>query len=176
VAADRSLFDSLDDLHTLAADGEGWNPPAVSARSREQLARRDGRLADVLDLVPAGRLVILGKPGAGKSVLMIRLVLDLLGRRDKGEPVLISVASWDPAQDLDGWLTSKLSIGYPPLGRPDPADPSGQTFLASMFRRKLITPVLDGLDEIGDNLRQIAIAKINDQMQPGQLLAAHGLP
>ena len=34
-------------------------------------------LVEKLALVPTGRLVVLGEPGAGKTMLMIRLVLDL---------------------------------------------------------------------------------------------------
>ena len=38
----------------------------------------------VLDRVPTGRMVILGEPGAGKTVMAIRMVLDLLNRRSSG--------------------------------------------------------------------------------------------
>jgi hypothetical protein len=53
------------------------------------------RLADVLERVPTGRLVVLGEPGAGKTILMVRLVLDLLARRAGDGPNLLP-----PACDL----------------------------------------------------------------------------
>ena len=46
----------------------------------------------VMAQVPTGRLVVLGEPGAGKTMLMVRLVLDLLARRVVGGPVPI----WSP--------------------------------------------------------------------------------
>jgi hypothetical protein len=46
--------------------------------------RPGGQLVDVLARVPTGRLVVLGEPGTGKTVLMVRLVLDLLARRESG--------------------------------------------------------------------------------------------
>ena len=61
----------------------------------------------MLARVPTGRLVVLGEPGSGKTMLMVRLVLDLLARRSSGGPVpfLASAASWDPSrQDLQDWL------------------------------------------------------------------------
>ena len=49
----------------------------------------------MLARVPTGRLVVLGEPGAGKTILMVRLVLDLLDRRDGAAlvPFLAPVAS-----------------------------------------------------------------------------------
>ena len=60
------------------------------------LAGSDSDLADVIARVPTGRLVVLGEPGSGKTMLMVRLVLDLLTRRSSGGPVavLASLASW----------------------------------------------------------------------------------
>jgi predicted NACHT family NTPase len=44
------------------------------------------------------RLVVLGEPGAGKSMLLLRLTLDMLARRhvDDPVPVLLPIARWDP--------------------------------------------------------------------------------
>ena len=44
-------------------------------------------------------------------MLLIRLVLDLLARRESAEPVpvLVSLASWDPAgQNLNDWLIAQI--------------------------------------------------------------------
>ena len=85
---------------------------------------------DVLARVPTGRLVVLGEPGAGKTMLMVRLVLDLLVRRTKGGtvPVLASLASWDPlSQDLHGWLGATLITDYPDLASAPPPGSAGET-------------------------------------------------
>ena len=92
------------------------------------LAGEGGELADVLDRVPTGRLVVLGEPGSGKTMLMVRLVLDLLARRAAGGPVpvLAPVASWDPSgQDLRDWLSTRLITDYPALAGPPPPGAAG---------------------------------------------------
>ena len=123
-AADPSLTDAWDSLVKLATSGAGWPPPPPGetwAAGPDDLAGEGGELADVLARVPTGRLVVLGEPGAGKTMLMVRLVLDLLARRASGGPVpiLASVASWNPAgQDLRDWLGAQLLIDHPALASP----------------------------------------------------------
>jgi len=100
--------------------------------------------------VPTGRLVVLGEPGSGKTVLVLRLVLDLLGRRRSGDPVpvLVSAASWDPTVSGPyGWLAGQLALSYPSLaGTADPGSVSRR--FRMLIDSGLIVPVLDGLDEI----------------------------
>ena len=123
-AADVSLTDTWDSLVKLARTGAGWPKPPQEgnwAASPDDLAGDGGELAEVLARVPTGRLVVLGEPGAGKTMLMVRLVLDLLARRRPGGPVpfLASVASWNPSvQDLRGWLGAQLLIDHPALADP----------------------------------------------------------
>ena len=61
---------------------------------------------------------MLGEPGAGKTMLMVRLVLDLLASRQAGMPVpfLVPLASWNPlGQSLDEWLTTRLTVNHSAL-------------------------------------------------------------
>ena len=52
------------------------------------LAGRLDGIVDVFARVPSRRMVVLGRPGAGKSVLAIRFTLDTLERRSPGIPYL----------------------------------------------------------------------------------------
>jgi NACHT domain len=173
-AADPSLTDTWDSLARLAVSGAGW--PASSHRATwasgpGDLAGTGGELAGVLIRVPTGRLVVLGEPGAGKTMLMVRLVLDLLGRRDPGGPVpfLASVASSAPSdQDLRSWLAARLVIDHPALAARPPAGGLESTQAAALLASGLILPVLDGLDEIPEKVRGQAISQINDALRPGQ--------
>jgi predicted NACHT family NTPase len=175
-AADPPLAGDLDVLKRLAASGAGW-----SAQGRETWARGPGdlagggdrKLADVLAMVPTGRLVVLGEPGAGKTMLMVGLVLDLLhpDRRSGGGPVpvLASLASWDPvSQDLHGWLGATLITDYPDLGAAAPPGSAGDNRFEALLEAGLIVPVLDGLDEVPESARPAAITRINKELKPGE--------
>jgi hypothetical protein len=172
--ADQSLTDSWDSLVRLARSGAGWPAPPSQetwADDPDGLAGEGGELVEVLAKVPTGRLVVLGEPGAGKTMLMVRLVLDMLARRAVGGPVpfLASVASWNPAaQDLRGWLDAQLLIDHPALAKPPPAGRTEPTQAAALLASELILPVLDGLDEIPEQVRGSAISQVNDALRPGE--------
>jgi NACHT domain len=169
-----ALTDSWDSLVRLATSGAGWPepPPEGSwASGPDDLAGEAGELADVLGRVPTGRLVVLGKPGAGKTILMVRLVMDLLARRASGGPVpiLASIASWNPVeQDLRDWLDAQLIVDHPALASPPPTGRTEPTQAAALLASGLIMPVLDGLDEIPEQVRGPAISRINDALRPGE--------
>ena len=174
VPADASLFDEWGRLATLATTGAGWPSPTGSwAASSSDLSGEGNQLAGLLARVPTGRLVVLGEPGAGKTMLMVRLALDLLKSRAPGGPVpvLVPVASWNPAeQDLHEWLKAQLSIAWPALTEPAPFGAEGTTRIGALLAEGLIFPILDGLDEIPDAVRGSAIARINNAARPEEHL------
>lgn len=165
--AASGLMEPWPSLVRLATTGVGraWSAsPSEWASGPEALFGAGGDLVKVLASVPTGRLVVLGDPGSGKSVLLVRLVLDLLARRRLGDPVpvLAPLASWDPArEDLDQWLEQRLGVDYPvlsELGR------TGTSRARELLDAGLIVLVLDGLDEIRDGVRGRAIAQINNAL------------
>jgi hypothetical protein len=170
--ADPSLVDRWSTLMALAESGGWLKSDSAWAASPEELAGRGSGLADVLARVPTGRLVVLGEPGSGKTVLVLRLVLDLLGRRRSGDPVpvLVSAASWDPT--VSGpydWLASQLALSYPSLSATSDSGSLSRQFRA-LIDSGLIVPVLDGLDEIPYPARVSAVAELNAAMRPGDRL------
>ena len=175
-AADPSLTDAWDSLVRLVTSGVGWRmraPLGSWAAGPDELTGKGGEMVDVLARVPTGRLVVLGEPGTGKTILMIRLVLDLLNRRVSGDPVpiLVSVASWNPeVQDLRSWLCAQLLIDHPALAKAPPTGRLEPTRAKALLACGLILPVLDGLDEIPEDVRGSAISQINDALRPGESL------
>lgn len=181
-AADPSLTVSWRDLVKLARDGPGRPAPpsrGTWASSPDELTGIDKDLPTVLRRVPTGWLVVLGGPGAGKSTLMIRVVLDMLGKRRLGSgepvPVLVPVATWDPAQEtLHAWLEKRLSIDHPGLAKYVSTDRGQQSRIVALLTQGKIIPILDGLDEMPAPLRRRAIARLNDLLAlptcPPQLL------
>lgn len=170
VDADPELMDSWQSLEELARTGAGWPAPASSdawAASQDDLVGAGNELATIMARVPTGRLLILGEPGSGKTMLIIRLVLDLLKARAPGAPVpfLVGLASWDPrTQKLDSWLAAQLVIAHPMLAAAAGTGSRAEALLAA----GLIIPILDGLDEIPDVLQGTAVTQINDALMPGQ--------
>ena len=174
--APESLADEWDVLVTLATSGHGWPapPPAGTwAASPEGLTGGGRDLLRVLERVPTGRLVVLGDPGAGKTMLMVGLILDVLADRTSGDPapVLVSLASWNPEeQSLQSWIASQLIIDYPALAAPASPGDGESTRINALLAADLIFPILDGLDEIPEPIRTHAITKINDALRPGRRL------
>jgi NACHT domain-containing protein len=166
VPADQDLLASWTSIVRLA---EGW--PAKSRTARETWAHgpnglKGGNddLAEVLARVPTGRLVVLGERGAGKTILLIRTVLRLIDRREQGEavPFFLPMASWNPSeQDLISWMAEWMATTWEPLGRPA-SEGSSRTIARALIEAGLVMPVLDGLDEIAKELRNLAISRINE--------------
>ncbi len=128
-----------------------------------------GHLGDVLPTygtIPSGRLVVLGRPGAGKSVLALRFVVDHLSERRPSDPVpvLFSIGSWDPTTTaLRSWLTRRLLRDHPDLVAPTVG---GWTLADALVQYDLILPVLDGFDEIAPGLRRAALEVLSSTSLP----------
>jgi Protein kinase domain/NACHT domain len=109
------------------------------------------------------RLVILGDPGTGKTVLALELLIQLLERRradsDIPVPVLVSAAACDTSASWDTWLTRHLSQRFGMAVR----------VMGDLVRRGRILPIMDGLDEMdqpGTRRRANAlVAALNSSMR-----------
>jgi hypothetical protein len=125
--------------------------------------RLHGHLDEVADrflALPHRRLVVLGAPGAGKTVLAMLLTLELLARRQPREPVpvLLGLSSWNPTTEhLYAWIARRLVEDYPPLRSPTLGPDTAKRLLLA----GRVLPLLDGLDELPEEVRAIAIAELD---------------
>lgn len=123
-------------------------------------------VASYYQALPAKRLVILGEPGAGKTVLATELIIQILeaglARQDwpaqpNAVPIRFNLANWTDG-DLSGFLVQQLHAQYQ-VPRDD---------AEKLVTSGTILPVLDGLDEMesdpdGQPIRaQWAVDRIND--------------
>ncbi|MFG2987459.1 NACHT domain-containing protein [Streptomyces sp. NPDC048258] len=177
-AADADLVESWPLLLNLAEAKPDDLPDDASAwaLSPGALAGKWADIRQVFERVPTRRLVVLGEPGAGKTMLLVRLLLTQLEHRPPGGPVpaLFSLASWDPArQDLYTWMADQLARDHPALYNPAPArppQPSPGTWARALLEGQLIVPILDGLDELPEAARPRALHAINQALRPGRPL------
>ncbi|MBB5953588.1 hypothetical protein FHS29_000158 [Saccharothrix tamanrassetensis] len=138
--------------------GFGLDDPG-SASAPDPTGRVDEAVRAFLRL-PNRRLVVIGEPGAGKSVVALELALGLLAARSPGDPVpvILPIASWDPAaEEPDAWMARRIADTYPALG----AIEAGTTFAGHLVRTRRVLPVLDGLDEMAEPSRAAAIHSVN---------------
>ncbi|OXM60495.1 NACHT domain-containing protein [Amycolatopsis vastitatis] len=127
------------------------------------LAGRIDEIVEVFNRVPSGRLVILGRAGAGKTVLMTRFVRRMLVGRGDGNsapiPVVFSMGTWDPLKRrLRDWLVDELLLHHPALAA---RHNSGVTIAAALLSDNRVLPLLDGFDEMPLRLRGPALLGLN---------------
>ncbi|GLY38818.1 P-loop containing NTPase [Amycolatopsis sp. NBRC 101858] len=174
--AQRLRVEEATVLARLLGDLGDPSPADVGFRLHDGRARRTdggGPLGSAFDVagyyrtLDRGRLLILGDAGAGKTVLLIKLALDLLGRwptaDSKPVPIRMNLASFDPFADgkryndatsvqlseqFESWLVIQL--------RRRGID---QRTAAELVAGGWILPLLDGLDEIGDLGRSAAVLR-----------------
>ncbi|MEO1763312.1 MAG: hypothetical protein AAFR83_15330 [Cyanobacteria bacterium J06629_18] len=108
----------------------------------------------------SGRLLILGNPGAGKTTLLLELARDLIAKAEKNStvpiPILFELTNWrDDKQIISNWLQADLKFRYN----------IPEKITREWLSREKITPLLDGLDELGLTRQRICVDKINEFLQ-----------
>ena len=127
------------------------------------------QLHEVYGKLPHGRLVLLGKPGAGKTSAMILLLLAALDHRhsvpeaQRGKipvPVWLTLGGWDPTtQTLHQWAAATIYRDHPYLRAPD----YGLDAVGELLRAGRVALFLDGLDEMVPSAQGKALAQIEQE-------------
>lgn len=112
----------------------------------------------------AGRLLILGNPGAGKTTTLLELA-EALGDRAEQQPefpipVMFNLSAWqDDKQSMRDWLVAELRLKGVPA-----------KIGSKWLNDRRILPLLDGLDEVRADRQERCVQTIN------QLLAGENPP
>jgi hypothetical protein len=128
-----------------------------------------GELLGVVGSLDSGRVIVTGGAGTGKSAAAILTMLDTLNYR-KGldetlrarvpVPVLLTALGWDPRrQQLSAWLADRLNTEYPFLR----AEAYGRNTARNLVDSGQIALILDGFDEIPEELRSPALRALDQQ-------------
>ncbi|MDI6104684.1 NACHT domain-containing protein [Actinoplanes sp. NEAU-A12] len=119
--------------------------------------------------LPRRQLVVLGEPGAGKSVFALLLTLGLIRTRADGEPlpVLISVNGWHPADPIEDFLARRLAEDQrAALARH--GDPLAVA--RRLVEQNRVLPLLDGLDELPTPAIGSALRALDEYASAGRPL------
>jgi len=110
----------------------------------------------IFDEYLGGSFLILGDPGSGKTTLLIQLAKGLRDMADSDEhrpiPAVFHLSSWaDYEQPLSEWLIDELNNGYK----------ISRNFAVKSIKDDMILPLLDGLDEVAPEKRELCVKEIN---------------
>ncbi|OXM45368.1 hypothetical protein CFP75_30910 [Amycolatopsis alba DSM 44262] len=155
---------------TASRGAEAWFQPLPGLGPITSADLRSGnreKLHRVYGALPSGRLILVGPAGSGKSSAAVLLQLDALQYRESAAgdhdrwripvPVILTLHGWDPeTTSVMDWLVSRLTLIPLLRGR------GGARHARALLERH-ITVILDGLDEIPEHLRPIALQVLSDQ-------------
>ncbi len=132
-----------------------WDMEVKSGQVTEAIAP-DTEILSVFDQVDIqGKLLMLGKPGAGKTTTLLELAKSLVTKAIDDPiapmPILLNLSSWkDPRQSIRDWAIAELSTKG-----------VGSKISAKWLDDQKLLPLLDGLDEVRSDLQAACVSAIN---------------
>lgn len=119
--------------------------------------------------LPRRQVVMLGDPGSGKSTTALILACALLGEWTQGEqvPLLLTASFWQPRSEvgIQEWMVKEILAIAPDLKRE--AQSFGANAALRLVQTGRIMPIIDGLDELPEELLGTAISNIEASMPDG---------
>jgi hypothetical protein len=155
----ESLFRNVRILLGLSERPDAVMPLNLHVRTHEQAEQpvpQGTRVVDVFDRL-GKTLLILGKPGSGKTILLLELTEELLNRATVDPnhpiPVVFPLSTWAESRwPFKKWLVEELNRVY---GVP-------RKIAIDWVEGDQIMPLLDGLDEVKAEQRPACINAINN--------------
>ncbi|MEH2269085.1 MAG: hypothetical protein V7K68_11730, partial [Nostoc sp.] len=163
----------------------------VAIAQPSQLLLPETTIGQVFDQC-AGRLLILGEPGAGKTTSLLDLALELVERAEDDPqqriPVVVDLSDWQPIASQSASRRSEVTSRLPGFSKKNPSESlpeqapvwSIANWLAGKVRErygflpqqikqwleeKRLVPLLDGLDEVRPEYQQDCVQAINQWLK-----------
>ncbi len=124
-------------------------------KDQAELLPADTSITEMFDELGGG-LLILGRPGSGKTTALLEFACHLLDRAEADErqpmPVVFNLSSWAARRpSLGEWLVDELATSY---GVP-------RRIARQWVDANEVLPLLDGLDEVAQQHRTSCVEAIN---------------
>lgn len=138
-----------------------WDVEIKTGGSQFELVTSKTSILEIFERMDiAGKLLIRGKTGSGKTTTMLNLAKEMIRRAEADInypiPVLLDLCSWkNPHQPMTDWLVDELKLKYglrKNLGK-------------QLLDNKQLLPLLDGLDEVEPSLHESCVRELNAWLQ-----------
>ena len=117
-------------------------------------------ITNIFQMGEGRTLLILGEPGAGKTITLLKLTQSLITCAEKDKslpiPVVFNLSSWESQQqNIDAWLVEELK------GKYAISKELGKVWL----KKEQLLLLLDGLDEVKAERREDCVQSLNKFLQ-----------
>ncbi|GAB4276665.1 MAG: hypothetical protein Fur0025_02010 [Oscillatoriaceae cyanobacterium] len=146
---ERSLHDRI----PIQLGLEEWENP----EERRQTLPPGTRVIDRFDKMGSSRtLLILGEPGAGKTITLLELARELIARAEQyinqPVPVVLNLSTWaNKKQTITDWVIDELISRYQ----------VSASFARTWMEKEQLLLLLDGLDEVSAEFRGLCLQALN---------------
>jgi DNA polymerase III delta prime subunit len=119
-----------------------------------------------------GKLLILGTPGAGKTITLLKLAEQLVGEAIENPktviPIIFELSTWRDGQKIEAWLIEQLYENY--------GGNRKRKIYEAWLEHQVLLPLLDGLDELGMVRQQayphlVVCCRVNEFREAGVKLS-----
>jgi CHAT domain/NACHT domain len=143
----------------LDAVNHPWGMVWETPNQLRQTLAPGTRVIDKFDEMAFCRtLLILGEPGSGKTTTLLELARDLINRAEidinQPIPIVFNLSSWGSEklkQTIADWLTQELQRSYK----------VSKKFASSLIKSQKLLLMLDGLDEVKEERRNLCVQALN---------------
>ncbi|MEM6252368.1 MAG: NACHT domain-containing protein [Cyanobacteria bacterium P01_D01_bin.156] len=157
----NQIFIELGKQQTPEQVSRPWDAEVKIGNREPEAIPNDKSIMDVFcreDI--AGKLLILGHPGAGKTTTLVELAKALVEQAgqtvDLPIPVLFNLSSWqDDKQPIAQWLVKELKTKYGVR----------ETIGKTLLDEQNLLPLLDGLDELTSQRQEPCAKAINSWLK-----------